>query len=336
MSLEPITPEEARELYLADRENEVTQATLYSHRSRLGHFLRWADREDIDNMNELSGRLLHKFRVWRRSDGDLAKATEKTEMDTVRVWIKWLEKIDGCVNDLHTKVRSPTLTGNDNIRDVMLESEQADEILSYLRKYEYASRPHLVLKLGYHTMMRVGAIHALDCSDYDSAEQAIEVVHRPSTGTPIKNAEDGERYVALSGPVCDLIDDWLDHKRPVFEEASGRRPLITSAQGRVHQSTLRNDCYRYTRPCMTTDQCPHDREIDECEARPHNQASKCPSSKSPHTLRRGGITAALNDGAPRNVISDRCNLSERVLEMHYDQGSKREKMERRRKYLDKF
>ena len=39
MSLEPIDPETAVELYLADREAEVSKATLYSHSSRLGHFV---------------------------------------------------------------------------------------------------------------------------------------------------------------------------------------------------------------------------------------------------------------------------------------------------------
>ena len=41
MNLEPNDPETALELYLADRENNVTDATIYSHRSRLGHFVRW-------------------------------------------------------------------------------------------------------------------------------------------------------------------------------------------------------------------------------------------------------------------------------------------------------
>jgi len=39
MSLDPIDPDTAVELYLADRESEVSQATLYSHSSRLGQFV---------------------------------------------------------------------------------------------------------------------------------------------------------------------------------------------------------------------------------------------------------------------------------------------------------
>jgi hypothetical protein len=78
MSLEPIDPESAPELYLADRENNVTAATIYSHRSRLRHFVRWCDDQGITNLNKLTGRQLQKYRLWRRDEGNLAPATEPT------------------------------------------------------------------------------------------------------------------------------------------------------------------------------------------------------------------------------------------------------------------
>ena len=85
MSLEPFDLETGVELYLADREAEVAKATLYSHSSRLGHFVRWCDEEGIGNLNELTGRSLHEYRLWRRNEGNLAPATEKTQMNTLRV-----------------------------------------------------------------------------------------------------------------------------------------------------------------------------------------------------------------------------------------------------------
>ena len=147
MSLEPIEPKHALDLYIADRQNSVSQATVYSHRSRLGHFIRWCGNNDITNLNSLTGRQLHEFRLWRRMEGDLAPTTEKTQMDTLRVFVKWLESIDAVEQDLHTKVLSPTLSGDDNVRDAMLSSERADRILNYLKKYEYASRAHVALTL---------------------------------------------------------------------------------------------------------------------------------------------------------------------------------------------
>jgi site-specific recombinase XerD len=336
MTLEPIDAAHAVELYLHDRETELTRATINSHRSRLSHFVRWCDDNGISNLNTLTGRQLHEYRQWRRADGGLSPASEKTQMDTIRVFIRWLESIDGVEQDLHTKVRSPTLSSDDKSRDVMLDSEQAEQVLSYLRKYEYASRQHVVLTLLWHTMMRVGAVHALDVDDFDETEQYLEVKHRPETGTSIKNANRGERLVALSPEVCTILSDWIADRRPAVTDEHGREPLVASEQGRVHRSTLRRDCYRFTRPCVFTDECPHDIEIADCDAADHDHSYDCPSSVSPHAFRRGGITHALNSEVPEKAISDRANVSESVLDAHYDNRSQHERMEQRRKYLDEL
>ena len=336
MSLDPIDPDTALELYLADRESEVSQATLYSHNSRLGHFVRWCGEQNLTNLNELTGRQLHQYRLWRRRDGDLAPASEKTQMDTLRVFVRWLESIDAVTPDLHTKVRSPSLDPADDVRDVMVESAQAEKILGYLETYQYASREHVVLTLLWHTMMRVGAVHALDVADYDPQEQSLEVVHRPETETPIKNAERGERLVALSGETCILLDDWLETQRPDVVDDTGRAPLITTSQGRAHQSTLRLDCYRFTRPCIYNRECPHDKDSAECTWLDYGKAAECPSSVSPHAFRRGGITHALTNEMPARLVGERANVSEDVLDQHYDQRDSREKMEVRRKYLEMF
>jgi len=85
--LEPIKPQDAVDLYLTHRKREVTQATLNSHRSRLQFFTRWCAHNNITNLNTLTGRKLHQYRLWRRTDGDLAPTSEKTQMDTIRVFI---------------------------------------------------------------------------------------------------------------------------------------------------------------------------------------------------------------------------------------------------------
>ncbi len=334
MALEPIEPTEAVELYLADRETELTRASLKAHKYRLSHFIRWCDEEGITNLNNLTGRQLHEYRQWRRIDGGLCAVSEKTQMDTLRVFIRWLEKVDGVGQDLHTKVRSPTLSDGEKSRDVMLDAARADRALQYLRKYRYASRQHVVLALLWHTMMRVGAVHALDVDDYNPSEQYIKVQHRPETGTPIKNGKSGERLIALSEDICTILTDWIEDQRPRVTDDYGREPLVTSNQGRVHRSTLRRDCYLYTRPCVFTDECPHDRTIADCDATDHDQPYECPSSVSPHAFRRGALTNALNADVPEKVLSDRANLSESVLDEFYDNRSQQERMEQRRKYLD--
>ncbi|WP_430639363.1 tyrosine-type recombinase/integrase [Haloferax volcanii] len=334
MSLEPIEPETALELYLADKENELAEASLKAHRYRLNHFVRWCNEQDLANLNELTGRRLHRYRLWRRNEGDLSPVTEKTQMDTLRVFVRWLESVDGVEQDLSEKVLSPSITPEQNTRHEILESERADQVLAHLEKYEYATIDHVTVALMWHTMMRIGGVHALDVDDYSSDDQYVKVRHRPKEGTPIKNKEDGERLVALSDRMSELLDDWIADQRPDVTDDYGRRPLLATVQGRASKSTLRFYVYKWTQPCRYDGECPHDRDPMSCEALPRNHTSKCPSSLNPHAIRRGSITHSLNNEMPDKVVSDRANVSPEVIEQHYDRRSEREKMEQRREYLD--
>lgn len=333
MTLEPIEPQNGLELYLPDRSNELSNATIYSHKSRIGHLVRWCHKQDIDNLNEVTGRKLQEYRLWRRREGNLRPASEKTQMDTIRVFIRWLESIDGVKHDLSTKVLSPSLSPEEEVRDELIDSDKMVPLLAHLGKYEYASLTHVSLSLLWKTMMRIGAAHALDLEDYHPEEQYLEIVHRPERGTAIKNKSRGERYVALTADTCTLIDDWVEINRPDVTDSFDRNPLLTTAQGRVSKSTLRDYSYRKTRPCELSDNCPDDREIGDCLATHRDHAAKCPFSVSPHAIRRGSITNALNTDVPSRVVGDRANVSQAVLEKHYDRRAQREKMEQRRGYL---
>jgi len=249
MDLEPINPDTALELYLAEKESGVSDATMYSHKSRLGFFLDWCAEREIENLNELTGRRLHEFKLWRRNVGDLTKVSVKTQMDTLRVFVKWLETIDAVEQDLYLKVRSPDVTPRENSRDVVLDPEDAETILAYLERYEYASVQHVTATLLWHTMIRMGAARSLDVEDYDPDEQSLRLRHRPETDTPLKNKQRCERILALSNEVCLMLDDWLREQRPNVTDDHGRRPLLATNYGRVAKSTIRTYCYRITRPC---------------------------------------------------------------------------------------
>ncbi|MGB9953416.1 hypothetical protein ACOZ4F_13590 [Haloarcula marismortui] len=54
---------------------------------------------------------------------------------------------------------------------------------------------------------------------------------------------------------------------------------------------------------------------------------------SPHALRRGYVTEALNAGQPKEVTADRVDMTNEILEKHYDKATKNEQMERREDYL---
>lgn len=178
---------------------------------------------------------------------------------------KWLETIEGCPPDLHSKIKSPSLSADENTRDIELHTDEAEQMLSYLKKYAYGSLQRVTLPLLWHTMMRRGSARALDLQDYHHEEQYLEVVHRPESDTPLKNRDGGERLVALSNSVVDLLNDWIDDQRPTVTDEYGREPLPATGQGRVHVTTIQQYAYTGTRPCAYGVECSHDRDPESCE-----------------------------------------------------------------------
>ncbi len=78
-------------------------------------------------------------------------------MDTLRVFVRFYESIDAVEPNLHSKVVSPTLSDGVGQRDVKLEAEEAEEVLDYLSRFEYASFAHKLLLLLWRTGLRMGS-----------------------------------------------------------------------------------------------------------------------------------------------------------------------------------
>ena len=326
--LEPIEPEKAVDLYLAQKEEDASVRTVQAHQYRLDKFLNWCDSEDVTNLNDLSGRRLYEYRLWRKDDGDLNTVSLRTQLCTLRTFVRFCESIDAVESDLHDEILLPTLNGTEDARDEMLEPDRADEIRTYLERFEYASTEHLIFEVFWSTSARLGAVQSLDVEDFDSDDQSLTFKHRPNLGTSLKNKESGERIVALSDETTQVIEDYLTHTRPKATDEHGRRPLIATEQGRMSQSNIRALTYSMTRPCQYGGDCRCDDQHN------YSYASRCEWSRSPHTLRRGSLTHLLKSDVPKQVVSDRGDVSPEVLDKHYDQMTKREKMEQRRGYLD--
>lgn len=334
--LEPIEPDRALDLYLEDKARECRDSTVRSHRSRLGFFVDWCDEHGIENLNDLTARDVHEFRVWRRED--LKVTSEKTHMDTVRVFIEWCETIDAVQPGLFKKIKSPVIPDGGNVRDTTLTAERASTVLDHLEKFEYATVEHVTWLIFAETGVRMGGAHSLDVGDYhpEGDHPHLTLAHRPDTGTTLKNGTKGERPVGIPADACEIIDDYLENRRPDVTDEYGREPLLASRQGRLSRSTIRKYVYKWSRPCMVGQECPHDRKPDECDAaRDPDQASKCPSSVTPHPIRRGYITRLLKEGVSVEVVSDRCDVSPSVIDEHYDVRSEAEKMQQRQRHLRK-
>lgn len=190
--LHPLDPEQALEMYLTERRETdgIADSTEKSLRSRVGMFAEYCQQNEIEHLRELDGMTLHQWRL-ETSQG-IANRTLVSRLSSVRNLLRWARNVDAVPSELPAKIDIPDV---DTARERFLESDQARSLLDYLRKFEYASRDHLIVLLSWRTGMRLGALRAIDMADYDSEDRSIELVHRPETGTPLKNQEGGERVV---------------------------------------------------------------------------------------------------------------------------------------------
>lgn len=334
----PITPDAALSFYIENRRYEVRESTLRTHKSRIRSFTRWLDDEGIHNMNDVDLHAVHDYRVYKRDDnGDdppCNSVTMQGQVSTLRRFLEVLGNYGYVSPNLAENIQLPKTTDEEESRDVLIDSGRANAILDFLREYRYASPQHVTFLLMWRSGARRGGIRALDLKDFDRDEMALSFEHRPDTGTPLKNGKRGERDVGLTSSVCTVIEDYIDSPNRVrVLDDENRHPLITTEFGRPSPSTIQNWVYNLTRPCEIGEPCPHDYDPTSCEFTRYDNASGCPSSVSPHAIRRGSITAFRNAGTPREVVSDRGDVSEKILMKHYDKASKRQQMRRRRDHI---
>ena len=144
--LEPIEPRTAKEMYLDDRRHVVADATLQAHDYRLKQFVQWCEAKGIENLNNFSGRDIHRFRVKRREEDDLATATMKGKLVTLRMFMRFCASIDAVEPGLDEKILLPTTTEEDAC-DEMLGPGRAQQVIEHLEQYQYASLEHALIEV---------------------------------------------------------------------------------------------------------------------------------------------------------------------------------------------
>ncbi|WP_238992758.1 tyrosine-type recombinase/integrase [Halorubrum distributum] len=324
-----MSPEAAIERFLEEREAEVSASTLRNNRYALRRFTEFTDEHGIEYINDLDGFHIHDFKIFRREEGGVNELTLRNNMTALRVFIRWCESMDLIEGDIADKMMMPN--PDDDARDEKIEPSRAEDILDYLEKFEYGSLRHSLFALLWDTGFRLGTIRAIDVDDFQPHEQYVEVVHRPDAETPLKNKVEAEREVNLHEWVVDVLRDYIRMNRHDVTDDYGREPLLTTRQGRPAGTNLRQNINALTRPCHYSNECPHDREESECEAAGnYNAAQRCPSSVSPHPIRRSAITAWLNEGHAKELLSGRMNVSSKTLDKHYDARTESEKRELRK------
>jgi site-specific recombinase XerD len=342
-SLKPLAIDDGIEQYLESISSEVADSTQRQHRTKLRFLQEYFDQIEVDDWNDVDGRVVEQYQTWRRNESSdqvdqLSRTTMRDDMIIVRSTIRYLEKINAVSPGLSDSVRVPSLDGNEDVRDIELEPERAERILAHIAKYEYASVEHVVWLLHCGTGRRPGCLHALDCEDLhlNIDEPYIKFQHREDE-TRLENGSKSETMVNITDGMAEVLRDYLEDCRSDAVDEYGRRPLLTVGGGRLGKSSIRRYFYKWSRPCAVTGKCPHDRSPDECEAASSlNEASGCPSSLPPYAARHGHITEMRRMGCPTALLSERCDVSEEILEKHYDERSDEERRNLRRKTFDEM
>ncbi|MFC7191837.1 tyrosine-type recombinase/integrase [Halocatena marina] len=312
----------------------MAEATIVNQKYHLQSFCDWAEEIELDDVSDLGGYTLNQYKTWRRDTTGVNDMTLYNNLMTIKAFIKWCEKRDLVDDGLSGKLDIPQ--PDNPVRHATISPDRAQKILDYQKKFQYAREKHVLFYLLYHTGIRIGTANALDIEDWDSSTSTLRVKHRPDTGTPLKNQEDGERVINIvHDELAQLIDDYISNNHKGKEDKYGRMPLFPSRQGRASPQTLRHYIQHMTEPCIISNECPHDRNPSECEARLRQaKAFDCPSAISPHPIRRSAITDHLNKDVPKEVVEERMNVSQKVIDRHYDERTESEKADVRKEHLD--
>jgi site-specific recombinase XerD len=261
-TLDPISPGDGIDRFLERKETEIRPVTVEEYRNKLGYFQQFCEIRNLDNLNELDGRFLDEYQRWRRKDSHnqsepLSNKTMQDDMYLLQDFIRFLEEIEAVKENLSNKIRIPTLGETEGIRDIDIAANRVEKVLGYLHSYHYASREHVVWAFHAHTGRRPGGLYALDVCDVhlDGNDPYVDINHRPDE-TPLKNGKEGESEVGLSGEVPQIFRDYIAQQRIDVTTDSGRRPFLTSTQGRLSKSTMRRYFYKWSRPCAIGDSCP--------------------------------------------------------------------------------
>lgn len=336
--LDRIAPRKVKKMYLDSRRAEgVRDATLEAHYYRLKVFVDWLEDNDVEALSEVKGRTIHDYKVHRREVDEIAVVSLQGQVSTIRQFLRFGASIDAAKENLADKIQLPT--PENDTRDTRIEIDHAERILDWLDRFQYASRDHALFALTWHTACRIGGIRALDLRDlkFDADQPHLQFRHRRKTDTPLKNGRDGERDVAIADWLVDILQDYIDHNRVSTTDDYGRSPLFTTREGRLSEGWVRTSFYVMSHPCNVGD-CPHGTTEEECEIKndTKNYASKCPSARPPHDVRRGSISMHLRSGWPMDPLAERVNATPKVIRKHYDVRSAREAMLTRSEFLQEF
>lgn len=331
-------------MFFESKRGAVKQSSLRAYKFPTRHFVEYLEETDIDSMVDIDGFHLEQWRLSRKREG-IADATLQSNCKQIRHFLNWCGDKAIVENDLAGKLTIPDVAYDDMVSSEKVPLAQAEEILNHLDTYEYATLYHALFEVMWVTACRISGAIALDVDDFVHDPEPtpenpdplpyLKFRDRPEQGSGLKNKKKSKRNVTISEDTAKILIKYLSRYHNDQTDEHGRTPLFCTDYQRLTRQRAYKAINRYTRPCIYSGNCPHDREIEACEAySDNNKAMACPSSKSLHPIRRGSITHHLKRGWPKEALAERVDVGVDVLEQHYDARTHEDKREGRRRYMD--
>jgi len=143
---ELVTPRQARWQFLASKKGSVKDSTLRAYRFPTKHFVEFCEKHDVETTGEISGYVIESWKQERRSE-NIKIVTLHNNVKHLRVFIRWCESIDLVDQGMADKMTIPNLSHDQARSDDTLRLDHAEDVLRYLKTYEYGTRKHALFHL---------------------------------------------------------------------------------------------------------------------------------------------------------------------------------------------
>lgn len=331
-----VTPlRKAQRNFLEHKQKTQKESTARAYKFPTKDFIQYCENHGVQTTGDITKNLIATWMDQRHEE--VKPITVHNNAKHLRVFIKWMGSRDLCEWRIHEKMEIPSVPDQGEVNDDVLRAGHAKTVLDYLDTYNYASLYHALFYTMWHTGCRIGGAIALDLDDFQPSAHDDNVLHfrnRKATGTPLKNKTSSERDVTITDSLADVLADYISAKRLDKTDDYDREPIFTVPSGRLYQQRSYKNVVALTRPCISGENCPHNRDIPDCEAAQRKEkAPSCPSSYAHHPVRKGSITNHINKGWPKEALAERVDVSVDVLNKHYDKRTNEKERQTRRQYL---
>jgi len=324
----------ARHDFLAHKQETQKASTARAYKYPTKDFTIFCEDHGVTVTGDVSQKHISTWIDQRRQE--VKPVTVHNNAKHLRVFLKWMGQREYTEWRLHERMEMPPIPEGGDVNKQVLRAGHAESVLDYLDTYKYASTYHALFYTMWHTGCRVSGAIALDLGDFEPSphdDNIIRFRNRRSEGTPLKNGNKSERDVTVTDGLARVLRDYISVHRLQKTDEYDREPLFTVPAGRLYRQRAYKNIVAVTRPCVTSGECPHGRDLESCEATAKEKAPSCPSSVSTHPVRKGSITNHINQGWPKEPLSERVDVSVDVLEKHYDMRTNERKRRNRRQYL---